>query len=136
MSEVPPRKRGRPRDASADSAILDTTIELLRERGYRDFNVDVVSDRTGIAKSTIYRRWPSKGALVAAAIAPLPSGLDAEAIVADTERVLALLRDPDGEAIDVIRATIVPRHAALAALLGEHEADARIGALLVRLLVR
>jgi AcrR family transcriptional regulator len=136
MSEVPPRKRGRPRDASADSAILGTTIELLRERGYRDFNVDVVSDRTGIAKSTIYRRWPSKGALVAAAIAPLPSGLDAEAIVADTERVLALLRDPDGEAIDVIRATIVPRHAALAALLGEHEADARIGALLVRLLVR
>jgi AcrR family transcriptional regulator len=136
MSEVPPRKRGRPRDASADSAILGTTIELLRERGYRDFNVDVVSDRTGIAKSTIYRRWPSKGALVAAAIAPLPSGLDAEAIVADTERVLALLRDPDGEAIDVIRATIVPRHAALATLVGEHEADARIGALLVRLLVR
>lgn len=130
-----PRKRGRPRNEAADHAILESTIALLGERGYRDFNVDVISERTGVAKTTIYRRWPSKAALVAAAIAPMPPLTDAESIVTDTEHALALLRDPEGDAIDVIRAIVTPRHAALSALVGEPEADMRIGVLLARLIV-
>jgi len=126
----PPRGRGRPRKATADREILEATLELLRERGYRDFNVDVISERTGIAKTTIYRRWPTKGALVAAAIAPLAPDLSADAILADTERVLTLLRDAD--TVDVLQSVIAPRHAALTAFVGSGEADVQIGRLLAR----
>ncbi len=61
--------RGRPRRAGADEEILTVALELLREKGYRDLNVDEVAERAGVAKTTVYRRWPTKGALVAAAIA-------------------------------------------------------------------
>ena len=132
MNELP-RKRGRPRKASADREILEATVELLRERGYREFSVDVVSERTGIAKTTIYRRWPSKADLVAAAIAPLAPDLSADAIVADTKRLLTLLRDAD--TVDILRAVIVPRHAALVALVGSDEADGRMGRLIARFVV-
>jgi len=68
-SEAPRRGRGRPRREGADAQILDTTLGLLEERGYADLTVDEVAERTKVAKTTIYRRWPSKGALVAAAVA-------------------------------------------------------------------
>jgi AcrR family transcriptional regulator len=67
--EAPRRGRGRPRREGADAQILDTTLGLLEERGYADLTVDEVAERTKVAKTTIYRRWPSKGALVAAAVA-------------------------------------------------------------------
>ena len=68
------RGRGRPRREGADEQILDAALSLLRERKYADFSVDEIAARTGVAKTTIYRRWPSKGALVAATIAPLATG--------------------------------------------------------------
>lgn len=64
------RGRGRPRRAGADEEILTVAMAMLREKGYRDLTVDAVAERSGVAKTTIYRRWPSKGALVAAALAP------------------------------------------------------------------
>ena len=66
----PPRRgRGRPRREGADAQILDTTLAVLEEKGYSDLTVDEVAERTKVAKTTIYRRWASKGALVAAAVA-------------------------------------------------------------------
>ena len=59
---------GRPRRAETDGAVLDVTVELLTQVGYAGLRVDDVAQRTGIAKSTIYRRWPSKPAMVAAAV--------------------------------------------------------------------
>lgn len=50
--------------------VLDTTLALLGEHGY-DFNVDTVAERAGVHKTTIYRRWPTKAALVAAAVGRL-----------------------------------------------------------------
>lgn len=46
--------------------VLDTTLELLAERAY-SFSVDEVAERAGVHKTTIYRRWPTKAAIVAAA---------------------------------------------------------------------
>lgn len=46
--------------------VLDTTLGLLAERGYA-FSVDDVAAEAGVHKTTIYRRWPTKAALVAAA---------------------------------------------------------------------
>jgi AcrR family transcriptional regulator len=46
--------------------VLDTALELLAERAY-SFSVDEVAERAGVHKTTIYRRWPTKAAMVAAA---------------------------------------------------------------------
>lgn len=68
-NDAPRRGRGRPRREGADAQILGMTLEVLEEKGYADLTVDEVAERTKVAKTTIYRRWPSKGALVAAAMA-------------------------------------------------------------------
>ena len=121
------RGRGRPRREGADEAILQAARELLEETGYAAFNVDVIAERTGIAKTTIYRRWPTKGALVAAAI-DNPSSTSADAILRETEHLLARLAGAD---LDVLRAVIQPRRERLRAASGP-EADNLLGALLVR----
>ncbi|HEY4641930.1 MAG TPA: helix-turn-helix domain-containing protein [Thermoanaerobaculia bacterium] len=57
--------RGRPRRAEADAEILDAAVAMLRAGGYRELSLDEVARRAGTAKSSIYRRWPSKAALAA-----------------------------------------------------------------------
>jgi AcrR family transcriptional regulator len=44
--------------------VLTTTFELLGESGVGGFSVDEVARRSGVAKTTIYRHWPSREALV------------------------------------------------------------------------
>jgi AcrR family transcriptional regulator len=132
MSEQPKRGRGRPRRAGADEQILAAAVELLRAGGFRPFTIDAVSERTGIAKTTIYRRWPSKGALVAAAIAPLAEPVEGEDLLARTEELLALLGEPDGEIVDVLRVLLLPR---LRALGGGENAQKEIGKLLTKYIV-
>jgi AcrR family transcriptional regulator len=55
--------RGRPRSAEADRAILSATLELLAERGLDAMSIEEVAARAGVGKTTIYRRWTSKGLL-------------------------------------------------------------------------
>jgi AcrR family transcriptional regulator len=123
------KKRGRPRREGADEAILSAARDLLDETGYAAFNVDVIAERTGIAKTTIYRRWPTKGALVAAAIdTTTPSDAD---ILRETEQLLSRLAGAD---LDVLRAVIAPRRERLLAAIGP-DADKLLGAMIVRFLV-
>jgi AcrR family transcriptional regulator len=61
--------RGRPRDPQADEAIIDATIALLTEEGFDRVSMEAVATRAGVGKATIYRRWPSKEALVIDAVA-------------------------------------------------------------------
>ena len=60
------RRRGRPRVAARDTAILDATQQLLEELGYDRLRVQDVADRAHAGLATIYRRWPTKQALVIA----------------------------------------------------------------------
>jgi len=62
-------RRGRPRSIEADAAILDATLELIDEAGLTGLSVESVAARAGVGKATIYRRWPSKEALVSSALA-------------------------------------------------------------------
>lgn len=57
-------KRGRPRSKRADSAIMSAATDLLAERGLGGMSIEEVASRAGVGKATIYRRWPSRGALV------------------------------------------------------------------------
>jgi AcrR family transcriptional regulator len=77
-AETPLRRRGRPRSEQAHRAILDATAHLLAENGYAALTIEKVAERAGVARQTIYRRWPSKLKLVAELLhevseaAPLP----------------------------------------------------------------
>jgi AcrR family transcriptional regulator len=44
--------------------VLTTAFELLSEGGVASFTVDEVARRSGVAKTTIYRHWPTREALV------------------------------------------------------------------------
>jgi AcrR family transcriptional regulator len=56
------------RGARRAAAILDATLQLLGEVGYDQLTIDAVAARAGSSKTTIYRRWPDKSALVCAAL--------------------------------------------------------------------
>jgi AcrR family transcriptional regulator len=58
------RRPGRPRDARADEAIIDATLQLLGQGGIVGVSIEAVAATAGVGKATIYRRWPSKEALV------------------------------------------------------------------------
>jgi AcrR family transcriptional regulator len=66
-----PGRRGRPRDERLDQAIIAAATRLLLDVGYAAFSVDLVTSHTGVAKTTIYRRWPTKAHLVVAVIGQL-----------------------------------------------------------------
>jgi AcrR family transcriptional regulator len=44
--------------------VLTKAFELLSESGVGGFTVDEVARRSGVAKTTIYRHWPTRAALV------------------------------------------------------------------------
>jgi AcrR family transcriptional regulator len=62
------QRPGRPRDPRSYQAILEATIAVLLEVGYLRFAIEGVAARAGVGKGTIYRHWPSRGALVVEAI--------------------------------------------------------------------
>ncbi|MDQ4489365.1 TetR/AcrR family transcriptional regulator [Sinomonas sp. ASV486] len=51
---------------SARERILKTSYELFARRGVRDVGIDEIIARSGVAKATFYRHFPSKEALVLA----------------------------------------------------------------------
>ncbi len=62
-------RTGRPRRSDVDGAALRATVELIAERGYAGTTIDTIAARAGLAKTTLYRRWESKGALAVDALA-------------------------------------------------------------------
>ena len=65
------RPGGRPRNPELDRAILDAVLQLLADEGYERMSIESVAQRAGVGKPTIYRRWPSKAAMVVDAVAQL-----------------------------------------------------------------
>lgn len=59
---------GRPRSAEAHAAILQASLELIREVGFDALAMDAIAARAGVGKATVYRRWKSKELLVVEAI--------------------------------------------------------------------
>ena len=56
--------------------VLGATLELLTEQGVGRVSVDEVARRSGVAKTTIYRHWPTRADLVLDACAQLGSDQD------------------------------------------------------------
>ncbi|MEV0476901.1 TetR/AcrR family transcriptional regulator [Streptomyces prunicolor] len=86
-----PRAAGRPRSATADTAILAATREALVELGWSKLTLGDVATRAGVAKTTLYRRWAGKNELVVDAVAELFDELhlpDRGTLAADIEGVV------------------------------------------------
>lgn len=120
-------RRGRPRDERCDVAITAAALALLRERGFPGVTVEAVAARAGVGKATIYRRWPSREALVADVLRSVTS----ELAVVDTGDLRADLKR---------FARALARHLAehlggglLPALVASAVADPEVRALLQRL---
>jgi AcrR family transcriptional regulator len=52
-------------------AVLAATFALMTEAGIGGVSIDEVSRRSGVAKTTIYRHWPSRSALLLDACATM-----------------------------------------------------------------
>jgi AcrR family transcriptional regulator len=59
---------GRRRNAAARDAILDVTFDLLRTQGASGVTIDAIAEAAGVGRQTIYRWWPTKGAVAAEAM--------------------------------------------------------------------
>src|SRR5258708_37431907 len=59
---------GRRRNPAARDAILDATFDLLRAQGAGGVTIDAIAEAAGVGRQTIYRWWPTKGAVVAEAM--------------------------------------------------------------------
>lgn len=68
MTEHAVATRGRPRSQQAHDAILKATAELMREVGYANLSIEGIAVRAGVGKQTIYRWWPSRGAVAVDAL--------------------------------------------------------------------
>lgn len=61
--------RGRPRDPEIDEKVTKATLELLKGNGYGGLRMDEIARVSGVAKTTIYRRWPSLASLAVDSVA-------------------------------------------------------------------
>jgi AcrR family transcriptional regulator len=66
--ETIPTRRGRPRTAGLDEAILGAALDEMSRVGYARMSVDAVAQRAGTTKPTVYTRYRSKAALATAAL--------------------------------------------------------------------
>jgi AcrR family transcriptional regulator len=70
------RNRTDERVRHSKDAVLKTTFELLMESGLGGVSVDEVAKRSGVAKTTIYRHWPSRSALLLDACSKMGAKFD------------------------------------------------------------
>jgi len=59
---------GRPRDERIDSEVVTAVLAALKSGGYRAVTIEGIARQVGRARSSLYRRWPSKDHLVAYAV--------------------------------------------------------------------
>lgn len=64
MNGEKPAREADPRIARTRERVLSATLALLAERGAGGVTVEAVAERSGVAKSSIYRHWPGLPPLI------------------------------------------------------------------------
>jgi TetR/AcrR family transcriptional regulator of autoinduction and epiphytic fitness len=81
-----------PRIQRTRDAVLPATLRVLAERGFANFTMEGVAEASGVAKSTVYRYWPTKLALLRDALEGLnrqpDAGMQAGSARARVQRLL------------------------------------------------
>lgn len=68
LGGMPARAERQVRGEKLIDKVLEATVEELAAKGYAATSIEDVAARAGVAKTTIYRRWPTKGELALAAL--------------------------------------------------------------------
>jgi len=61
----------RSQEASPEQRIASAVLDLLRSRGPKAVTIEAVATRTGMARTTIYRRYRDRDEMLTAAMAPI-----------------------------------------------------------------
>lgn len=68
LIEEKPQKAGRPRSESSKKAILEATRRLLTHSSVQKISIEAIARKAGVGKTTIYRWWPNKTAVIMEAV--------------------------------------------------------------------
>lgn len=126
------REPSDPRVARSRRVIIDAAVALLVERGFGATTVEAISARSGAAKTTIYRHWPDKDAvlrsavesIVPAATAPHTGSLRGD-LTHFAEELTRILTTPPTSALIPGLVAAAERDPGLARLLDEFTAGRR-----------
>lgn len=100
--DAPPRRRGRPRSERARTAILAAAGDLMLDGGMGACTMEAIAARAGVSKATIYRWWPSRGAVALEGLLEqtresiaIPAGLStSDALRFQVRGLVSLFQDP------------------------------------------
>lgn len=95
-----PKRRPGGRTARNRNAVLDAALARLIADGYDHLSIGAVAADAGVAETTVYRHWPTKAHLAAAALAQLA---DAENPTPDTGTLDGDLRTILTQVVELIR---------------------------------
>jgi AcrR family transcriptional regulator len=122
-----------------EAAVFKAALDLLASRDYRQITMETLAERAGVSRTTIYRRWPTKAGVVAAAVSSLyldqaevpDTGSLSEDLVALLSETYGVMADGDGrvleqlvrqsgqnpELVDVVRSILYARRRVSATVL-------------------
>lgn len=101
------RKAGRPRSEQSRQAILDATNKLLLHSPVREISIEAIAKKAGVGKTTLYRWWPNKVAVILEAIsgpmsvlpAPVSGGSAKDLLTRQLERFMRMARGRGGKIV-------------------------------------
>lgn len=117
-ADRPRRGRGRRPADEVRSEVLEAAGELLFEEGMAGFTIDKVASRSGASKMTLYKWWPSKGAL---ALDGYFKRVEPELVFPDTGDIRTDLRAQLHAFVQVIGDS--PAGPAISELIGQAQTD-------------
>jgi len=116
---------GRPRDDRIDTQVAAAVLQVLRTRGYGAVTIEGIARRAKRARTSLYRRWPSKRHLVAYAVVS-EMGADPAANTG------ALRADLEAATRTLLRAFAGPLGQALPGLVADMAQDEELAATIRR----
>ncbi|ATE55801.1 MULTISPECIES: TetR/AcrR family transcriptional regulator [Actinosynnema] len=119
MTEPSRRTRGvqhGPRSRQVVEAVRAATLAELARAGFTGVTMDGVARAAGVNRTTLYRRWPTKAALLADVVEPLLARYDADpgagSLRGDLLALMTVIRDnagrPEGRALIAAATTGAP----------------------------
>lgn len=100
-------QKGRPRSEKSRQAILKATNSLLLHKSVQELSIEAIAKKAKVGKTTIYRWWPNKTAVIMDALVSQPGMQSAmptpknntEAVMYQLEKLIRLLQSKNGETI-------------------------------------
>ena len=129
-SPPPSAAPGRPRSERARRAVLDAAWAQFEEQGYAAATIEAIAARSGVAKTTVYRWWPSRAAILVDVLVEVADVTVPPPRVGDPMRAMA------AELRGIAGATNGPLGRLLTSLLGDAQIEPPVRSALIDRLFR